>query len=96
MNRSVHSSEALPKFILPLGIKWESNLPVAVIVSEVALPRSTFPLNTELPPTVRLPIIPAFASTSSVSTCAVPSRNKSLHSNAVSYTHLTLPTKRIV
>ena len=51
MNRSVHSSEALPKFTLPVGIKEESNLPVAVIVSDVASPKSTLPLTVKLPAT---------------------------------------------
>ena len=57
MNRSVHSSELLPKFTLPLGIKWESNLPVAVIVSELALPRFTFPFALSVLARSRVPAI---------------------------------------
>ena len=34
------------------GIKSLSNLPVAVIVSLVASPRSTFPVNEEIPDTL--------------------------------------------
>ena len=39
-------------------------------------------MTSNVPPTVALPMIPAFASTSNVSTCAVPSRNKSCHSRS--------------
>ena len=42
------------------------NLPVAVMVSLVALPRTTPPLKVAPPSTVRLPVTPAFSSTVSV------------------------------
>ena len=57
------------------GIRGEATSAVTVTVSDAASPRVVLPL------TVKLPMIPAFASTSSVSMCAVPSRNKSLNSN---------------
>ena len=41
---------------------------------------SKSPLKSAFPVKVRLPIIPAFSSTSNVSMCAVPSMNKSFHS----------------
>ena len=45
MNRSCHSFVDDPRSLAPSvdGSKSLSNLPVAVIVSDVALPRSTFP-----------------------------------------------------
>ena len=51
-----------------------------MIVSLVASPKSMFPLNVELPVTVRFPVIPAFSSTVRVSILAVPSMNRSCHS----------------
>ena len=59
MNRFCHSSEDDPKSLLPsvLGTKLLSNLPVAVIVSLVALPRSTLPLATRLPEISTLSLI---------------------------------------
>ena len=69
-NKSLHSNVDVPKS-LALSVEgtiFVSTLPIRLMVSLEALPRSKFPLNTELPPTVRLPIIPAFASTSNVST----------------------------
>ena len=47
-NRSLHSSEDAPKSLTPSveGSKWVSNLPVALIVSPVAPPRSTLVLTT--------------------------------------------------
>ena len=44
-------------------------------------PNVDVPVTPRVPPTVASPMIPAFASTSKVSMCAVPSRNKSFHSN---------------
>ena len=60
MNRSCHSNEDEPRSLAPSvdGTRSLSKRPVAVIVSLVAFPRSIFPLNTELPVTVRLPAIP--------------------------------------
>ena len=51
-----------------------SRMPGIVTVSLLALP------SVVLPSTVRFPMTPAFPSTSNVSMCAVPSRNRSLHS----------------
>ncbi len=46
-----------------------------------ALANVDSPVTPRVPPTVAFPTIPAFASTSKVSMCAVPSRNKSFHSS---------------
>ncbi len=56
------------------GSNGEATSAVTVTVSLAASPRIVLPL------TVKFPIIPAFASTSSVSMCAVPSIYKSLNS----------------
>ena len=76
MNKSLNSNEDAPKSLAPSveGTKSLSNLPVAVIVSDVASPKSTLPL------TVKLPVTVAFSSTCKVSMVAVPSKNKFCHS----------------
>ena len=83
INRSFHWSVDVPRSLV---LSWDgtifvSTLPRKLTVSDVALPKSIFPLNIELPVTVRFPVIPAFSSTVSVSILAVPSMNKSCHSN---------------
>ena len=59
MNKSLNSKPDAPKSLAPSveGTKSLSNLPVAVIVSEVALPRSTSPLRTVAPETSILALI---------------------------------------
>ena len=78
MNMSFHSNVDAPKSLAPSvdGTRLLSKRPVAVIVSPVASPRSTLPF------AVRLPVIVAFSSTVRVSIFAVPSMNRSCHSNA--------------
>ena len=51
MNKSFHSNPEAPKSLAlsVLGTKSLSNLPVAVIVSEVALPRLTLPFALSVP-----------------------------------------------
>ena len=75
MNKSLNSNEDEPKSLAPSveGTKSLSNLPVAVIVSDVASPKSTLPL------TVKLPVTVAFSSTCKVSMVAAPSKNKFCH-----------------
>ena len=53
----LHLTELVPKSraLSVDGIKALSNLPVAVIVSDVALPRSTLPFRLDRPPTVMSP-----------------------------------------
>ena len=59
INRSCHSNALVPKSLVPSveGTRSLLNLPVAVIVSEVALPRSTSPLRTVFPETSILALI---------------------------------------
>jgi len=55
MYRSLHFAEDVPKsLVVPEGARSESTLPVNVIVSVVALPRSVFPLTVKFPETVTL------------------------------------------
>ena len=70
--KSCHSNEDEPKSLAPSveGTMSVSTLPVKLIVSLVALPKSTSPL------AVRLPVIVAFSSTCKVSIVAVPSINR--------------------
>ena len=60
MNKSFHSNPEAPKSLAlsVLGTKSLSNLPVAVIVSEVALPRLVSPFVFSVP--VRLVTPPTF------------------------------------
>ena len=59
MNKSLNSNEDAPKSLAPSveGTKSLSNLPVAVIVSEVASPKSTLPLRTVFPETSTFALI---------------------------------------
>ena len=56
MKRFLHCNDEVPKSLASSvdGTKSLSNLPVAVIVSEVALPRSTLPSRDVSPETVTL------------------------------------------
>ena len=56
MNKSFHSNVDVPRSLAPSveGTKSLSNLPVAVIVSDVALPRLTSPVSAVSPLTDRL------------------------------------------
>ena len=53
--KSTHLFDELPKCLfVPLGSKLDANLPVAVIVSDPALPRNVFPFTVKFPVTVTL------------------------------------------
>ena len=55
MYRSLHLFDEVPKsLVVPEGARSESTLPVNVIVSLVALPRSTFPFAVKVPDMVTL------------------------------------------
>ena len=56
--KSFHSNPLAPKSLAPSveGTKSLSNLPVAVIVSDVALPKSTSPFAVRVPETVAAPV----------------------------------------
>ena len=62
MNKSLNSKPDAPKSLAPSveGTISLSNLPVAVIVSEVALPRLTSPLKLATSASVVIPVILRF------------------------------------
>ena len=91
--RSIHSKDDVPKSLAPSedGTKSLSNLPVAVIVSLVALPRSTSPLRTVLPATSTFPsasIAPMNVETPETLICLV--------NNAGPVTVAAVPTVNVV
>ena len=62
MNKSLNSNPDAPKSLAPSveGTMSLSNLPVAVIVSPVALPRLTSPSKFDVPASVVIPVILRF------------------------------------
>ena len=60
MYKSLYSSADVPKSIAPsvAGTRAASNLPVGVIVSDVALPKFTSPLASNCPDKVVVPVTP--------------------------------------
>ena len=68
MNMSFHSNVDAPKSLAPSvdGTRLLSKRPVAVIVSLVASPKSTFPFATNPPVTVASPLTVKLSSTATV------------------------------